>query len=1336
LKGRLIKLLILTFGVALFIGLMFFLLRGPYLSNSIKRVILPVLEQALDKKVIIDKAAINLFPFYLQTKGLKVFDKDGNRLLWITKARAYIDFSGLFFKEIRIRRLIINEPNLTIERQELEGIINSIKGYLSEKKGEDIHLSVKSARMIDGRFSLSDRKRQSGMAGTGLYSEMVVKDTVNVGLLLKDVGLKLPQLPELRGSLEASLKTDGKELEILEAKLYSHGSTIDVKGRIHPSLKEWGRFSGGANILAETVRKAFKLKRERDGELSFYGSVDLINPQTEHRAQSGVLKNSQDFLGYRVALNLKTRGWFHLETLMELLKVRENIYGHISMDGRIHGVYPDLIGEGKVTLKNGMLDTLHLNDVTGTIRYVDKRFSLEDFVAHTYGGELRGRAYLFIPGGSYSVIARVVDIRSPEFLKFIKWEPPFPEGKLAGSFELNKIAGMDFDVKALVSYINTSREGMGLKDRLKSIEGKIHLRDRVLTISDSRLSMPDSTLFLNGSIDLNEERLNLNLGLHSRDISVLTMPYYDALKGVVKFKGMAQGTFADPEISGNIDIEAGSINGVEFKKVSGDLSYNIRALSVGLLRIEDEGSVYEVSGNIKFKADKLFSFPSPYYNATATIKDGDAQAMLRAVYRKLPITGSVNGRLSFKGDAREFIGNGEVILSNGTVFGQEVDHGSIRAVLFPEKIDFPLVEVFKAQSRVSVRGSLYFDGRFDVIASSSNVELKDIIFYKPNQIFNARLAGDIKGGGTLKRPDVKFSFNVLEANLKGSEIGKGIVSGELKDGRFYMKGSFLEGSVTARADGMLSRPLLWDMDMDLKRGSYDFLLKALLKDAPEDISADLEGSIRLKGQGEKVSLESSLSFIGLSLYGYNFQNKGDVIFKLIDKELMIKPFSLIGSDTDISLGGVIKIGKYYNITIEGKTNLEPLKAFTKEIESLRGHGVFTVMLSGPWGEPELRGKINIREVTVMLSRLPYKIGSLSGDIFLSKDRITFDSFNGDFLSGKVTMSGIGYLKGLTMKRLSLSSNLNGLRLRPQEGVSANFDGRLFYDISEKGRSLTGDIYIKKARYEKRIEWKGWMLAIKELKKQPPLLTNAMGLGETKLNISVSGDDNISIDNNIARTQLRIDLTLRGKVSQYGLIGRVSSKGGGIFFRGNEFKIIDGSVDFVEPHRIAPVFHIQAETFTKGYRVRVGLDGPVERFALSLSSDPALTDTDIFSLLTVGQIARGASGFESGMGAAEATAFLTGRLQDIMEERLKYITGFERFEINPHTTARGAVSPKVTVSKRLLRERLLITYSTPIGTTEEHIIRLEYSVDRNVSLVGSRNERGSVGADIKFRFEFK
>jgi autotransporter translocation and assembly factor TamB len=137
------------------------------------------------------------------------------------------------------------------------------------------------------------------------------------------------------------------------------------------------------------------------------------------------------------------------------------------------------------------------------------------------------------------------------------------------------------------------------------------------------------------------------------------------------------------------------------------------------------------------------------------------------------------------------------------------------------------------------------------------------------------------------------------------------------------------------------------------------------------------------------------------------------------------------------------------------------------------------------------------------------------------------------------------------------------------------------------------------------------------------------------------------------------------------------------------------------------------------------------------SDPPLPESDIISLLAFGHTGKGSTqGFGSGIAAGEATAMLTGGVQEDIEDELKGITGFERIKFEPHTTSTGAFTSKVTVGKSLLEDRVSVTYSTAIGTTEEQIVRVEYKLSDELSVVGSRDEFGITGADLKYKLEFK
>src|SRR5208337_4456373 len=177
------------------------------------------------------------------------------------------------------------------------------------------------------------------------------------------------------------------------------------------------------------------------------------------------------------------------------------------------------------------------------------------------------------------------------------------------------------------------------------------------------------------------------------------------------------------------------------------------------------------------------------------------------------------------------------------------------------------------------------------------------------------------------------------------------------------------------------------------------------------------------------------------------------------------------------------------------------------------------------------------------------------------------------------------------------------------------------------------------------------------------------LDNTNLNVRVSGN-NLAIDNNVAKASAKIDIILRGTVGQPSVLGSLEAKEGLVYFRNNEFKILRAVVDFSNPEQITPYFTIVAETRVRNYNIRLSLNGYVSQFTLSLSSDPFLAETDILSLLTVGEIGKNLRGLEGGIGAGEATSFLTGKMQDVFEERLKSITGLDRLSIEPSVSSKS------------------------------------------------------------------
>ena len=83
-------------------------------------------------------------------------------------------------------------------------------------------------------------------------------------------------------------------------------------------------------------------------------------------------------------------------------------------------------------------------------------------------------------------------------------------------------------------------------------------------------------------------------------------------------------------------------------------------------------------------------------------------------------------------------------------------------------------------------------------------------------------------------------------------------------------------------------------------------------------------------------------------------------------------------------------------------------------------------------------------------------------------------------------------------------------------------------------------------------------------------------------------------------------------------------------------------------------------------------------------------------------------------------------------------GLDWIRIDPHFEgATNNPSVRVTLQQQVSKD-LSVTYSQDLATSQQSIIMIEYFLNKNLSIVASReesNETSALGLDIKFRKRF-
>jgi translocation and assembly module TamB len=180
--------------------------------------------------------------------------------------------------------------------------------------------------------------------------------------------------------------------------------------------------------------------------------------------------------------------------------------------------------------------------------------------------------------------------------------------------------------------------------------------------------------------------------------------------------------------------------------------------------------------------------------------------------------------------------------------------------------------------------------------------------------------------------------------------------------------------------------------------------------------------------------------------------------------------------------------------------------------------------------------------------------------------------------------------------------------------------------------------------------------------------------------------------------------------------------------------LNGRVSFINPQTIEPYLSFKGETYVKDYRVTFSLDGLVDRLNPEFSSSPPLPPEDVLALLALGEAFKRTYSYD--MSTRISTASLLS-LQ-LSEEAKKQAEGLflvDRFRIDPFVIGSSAeVTARLTVGKNISRN-FFILYSTNLTTQREEIIRMEWQLSRDLSIVGTRDEEGRIGFDFKIHKRF-
>lgn len=500
---------------------------------------------------------------------MKVFDEDGKRILLANRVKGYIEPIGLLRKRISIRRLVIKEPNLSSDRKHLDDIIKNVKAYLDKEARLPFKVSVKVVEVNEGSASLRDENLETSLDTEGLGGEVILGKNPRLNISIKKFDIRKSGLPELAGNILTSLVLKKDEIEIKRLTIGSYGSELQGSGLYS---KGKGTLRTKIALLVDSIKRILSLKQRGEGKMSAEGEIRLEGLQSPGFG----LGQWKD-----IFVDLKLKGDFYIQTLMEILKVKEKIEGLVDFQGEIKGKLSGISGVAKARLRKGNLFGVEIDSLRCDVTYQDGLMRFDHGDAELYNGNAKAEASINLPNVEpFTLNIQFNSIDSRAAFKLIGWEPDIPAGKVEGAL---MTSGSKFNPDGWFVYEAQSRDQSALGgaknkdykpsaenalDRIRNIKSNYSLRGDILSLSGLQVRTSLTDLQAEGTIDTTKKNLDFTCRLNTKDVSDLILPYYTGLKGQGNFAGGIKGTFDNPEISGKADISSAFVQDYKVYRIT------------------------------------------------------------------------------------------------------------------------------------------------------------------------------------------------------------------------------------------------------------------------------------------------------------------------------------------------------------------------------------------------------------------------------------------------------------------------------------------------------------------------------------------------------------------------------------------------------------------------------------------------------------------------------------------------------------------------------------------------------------------------------------------------
>lgn len=863
---------------------------------------------------------------------------------------------------------------------------------------------------------------------------------------------------------------------------------------------------------------------------------------------------------------------------------------------------------------------------------------------------------------------------------------------------------------------------------------------------------------------------------------------------IIFFKG-EHVEFADLENLANLKIEgSGSVEGeTRGNSRTAKLSLSAKMKEVWL----DDFGLGQVSSQVRYERGYLhFKDASGLFGSTRyaghlsiNIPESQIYVYVKSPYLELPDVKSILERrlplpfpISGTGQG-EFKGSGplnieelnyeiKTSLFRGSVAGESFDslNAELRAV--DGELSAERVKLTKGPGEVTLSGTLKPAWTVDLTATGKNLRLE-----QSENI--SHLGMDLQGNYSFTTKVVGEIDNpIVEINGQTSNMITGSVAVEdsqvqLKITESHMGGSarLLGGQLTSEFTLPFSKDHPFSLKVKANQLNIASIFEAVSQirqtyDFQTTLSLDADLSAPTGGFWKSTGLVSVKHF-EMRRGGQSLTSKGPMRLVFNQGTVNSENFRLSGQSNYIQLNLQPSTKDKINGRLNGKIDLNLVAPFVSFASEMRGLLSLNTRFKGSIEDINVSGSAYLDNGYFKARDFPHPFTNLRADMLFNQKTLFFNSIQGEVADGKVTGDGRVQFENSKSIPVQISGQIKEASFNFPEGYRTKgsaqvaLEGQYFpyrfklnYDVTQ------AEIVSEFGGGESR-----------ESVRQSPYLPPSIAKSAEEpfyLDLKINFLNPLAISNSLVNASFKGNLAIQGTPQQMIMKGNLTPIAGGqVFFRDVPFEISTG---FIEYDSVAPdnpklylvasarvvetAFDEDRRQTQRQYDVNMLVQGRAQSPQVTLTSQPPLPQKDIVSLLALGLTPEALDESRTAgqqMTSTSTTALGAALLQKPVGKRLKDKFGVDmKVTSSQQNSADVASAARVTLSKQWT-PKLSVSASGTLEANPQSSVRLEYQVNRGLSVIGSWQAREQsaiednqskdtnnsiLGLDLEYRVQFK